>query len=107
MSKWTKGPWYWGSYENAPDNIEDDSGLFNVDLYGNDKENPCIIENATFRPHEKANARLIAASPDLYEALDEVMQWIKNWDPNFSEDDEWFYETRPKVEAALAKAKGE
>jgi hypothetical protein len=52
-----------------------------------------------------ANAPLIAAAPDLFEALAEVMEWIDNWSPNFVMDDEW-PDTQDKIEAVLAKAKG-
>ena len=37
----------------------------------------------------------------LREALTEVMEWIRGWDPSFIEDPEWF-DTKAKVEAALA-----
>lgn len=48
-------------------------------------------------------AMKIAAAPDMYEALKEVMEWIANWDPNFTRDCEWL-ETETKARAALAKA---
>lgn len=53
----------------------------------------------------EANARLIAAAPELMEALKEVMSWTRNWDVQFLEDDEW-PETEEKVRAAIAKAEG-
>jgi hypothetical protein len=53
-----------------------------------------------------ANAKLIAAAPKLLAALEEVMTWIKNWDPNFTEDREWS-STEASVRAAIAEAKGE
>ena len=36
----------------------------------------------------------------LREALEEVMSWIKNWSPDFTEDDEW-KATAEKASAAL------
>ncbi len=36
----------------------------------------------------------------LREALSETVEWIKNWNPDFVEDDEW-PETYAKIEAAL------
>lgn len=52
------------------------------------------------------NAHLIAAAPDLYAALDEVMGWISNWSPNFTDDPEW-QETQARADAARKKARGE
>ena len=36
-----------------------------------------------------SEAKFTEAAPELYEALIEVMQWIKNWDVPFLDDDEW------------------
>ncbi len=59
-------------------------------------------------PHAKheANAHLIAAAPELYAALANVMQWIMAWDVAFQDDDEWKPD-RDAAYAALAKARGE
>lgn len=37
---------------------------------------------------------------DLEDALNEVMLWINNWSPSFTDDDEW-EETLEKVNHAL------
>ncbi len=50
-----------------------------------------------------ANAKLIAAAPDLLDALNEVMAWVDNWSPDFVQDGEW-PETAELVKAAIAKA---
>lgn len=47
--------------------------------------------------------RLMAASPDLLEALKEVMAWIANWSPDFTYDPDWPAD-RDRAEAAIAKA---
>lgn len=44
-----------------------------------------------------ANANLIAAAPDLLEALEKVMEWHEKWLDEFPEE---------TVRRALAKAKG-
>jgi hypothetical protein len=46
-----------------------------------------------------ALAHRIAALPDALQALQQVMGWIKGWDPNFIYDDEW-----PEAEAAAKDA---
>ena len=57
-----------------------------------------------FGPEKVLN--VLAAAPDLLEALEEVMAWIDNWYPPFCEDDEW-PDTNAKVVAAIAKARGQ
>lgn len=42
---------------------------------------------------------------NLIEALEEVMEWISNWDVPFLEDEEWG-PAYDKVSLALSKAKG-
>lgn len=54
----------------------------------------------------KANTALISAAPELYDGLEKVMLWIRNWEPNFSSDPEWQID-KARVEAALKKARGE
>lgn len=54
----------------------------------------------------EADAYLIAAAPDLYEALARVMTWIGNWSPSFTEDEEWAADDQA-ASAALAKARGQ
>jgi hypothetical protein len=54
----------------------------------------------------RANALLIAAAPDLLEALNRVMSWIDNWSPEFTNDEEW-PQDRDAARAAIAKATGE
>jgi transposase-like protein len=49
---------------------------------------------------------LIAAAPDLLEALNRVMSWIDNWSPEFTNDEEW-PQDRDAARAAIAKATGE
>lgn len=52
------------------------------------------------------DAALISAAPDLLEALETVMQWVKAWDVGFLFDDEWPAD-EAKINAAIAKARGE
>ena len=52
---------------------------------------------------EIKTANLNDAAPALLEALEEVMEWIDNWSPDFVQEDGW-EETGAKVEAAIAMA---
>ncbi len=55
-------------------------------------------QDATFKARAEANARLIAAAPELLEAL----QWIVSQPQGYM-----YLEVREKAAAALAKATGE
>ncbi|WP_431861458.1 hypothetical protein [Azospirillum sp.] len=46
------------------------------------------------------------APPSVIDVLREVMEWIACWSPNFSDDAEW-QETKSRVDAVLAAARGE
>ncbi len=48
-----------------------------------------------------ANARLIAAAPELYEALHGTLDWLASY-PGFGSEQAWL-----KAHAALAKARGQ
>lgn len=96
MEKFTKGPWHVSDpndHKNADIGISD--GVFVLADMTND-----IAENGY---DQKANAKVMAAAPDLYEALQEVVQWIDGWSPSFCDDEEW-QATADKIEAALSKA---
>lgn len=57
-------------------------------------------DEAVYNAEVMANARLIAAAPDLYAALVEVEEWLKN---EFKESDPLLVQCR----AALQKANGQ
>jgi hypothetical protein len=48
---------------------------------------------------------LSEAAPELLDALTALMQWVENWEPNFTQDDEWPAD-RERFRAAIAKAQG-
>lgn len=105
MSKHTPGPWMLPHFAN-PESKCDCGYVLNEDYMG------CIAEvkysvdgdqadNPPW-PEAQANARLIAAAPDLLEALqeliamDEAQVFVKDpWDASFA-----------KAKAAVAKARG-
>ena len=51
--------------------------------------------------YEEADARLIAAAPDLLEALEELLQLIEIERPD------WLHTEQHRARAAIAKARGE
>jgi hypothetical protein len=88
---WTEGPWF--VRERPTDDglavIEDGraNGLFPIKC-------------------EWGEAHLIAAAPDLYKALEDVVGWFTSWSPTVAEEDDW-PAIKARVDAALAKARGE
>lgn len=90
MSQYTPGPWI---YERTKDMFE----IAPADLQGRAMWSLEICATTSDDEQGEANARLIAASPDLYEALKELLG-----------DNEWGC-NRPtylKARAAIAKAEG-
>lgn len=96
MSKHTPGPWKAGFRSVTAPETEDDLAL-NVRIIGG---NPKV---------DRANARLIAAAPDLLAALEETLAaavlWIddaRGCTPEELMSHEWYVRAR----AAIAKATG-
>ncbi len=103
-AKWTKGPWVVG--QSAWDEFElcVDTG-YGCEPTGMPNE-ICPIASShhdgEWGAEDKANARLIAAAPELYEALDMLM------DASGPGDAEQIpAEERENIMALLAKARGE
>jgi hypothetical protein len=93
MSEFTPGPWE----------------VFNEGL-GSYKVSKCDawLGSSTLRTNEEnlANANLIAAAPELYEALTELYQ-IQAVSIDEPWDDDRYFVAMEKAEAALKKARGE
>jgi len=70
------------------------------------KQSPCAYLRAAPPDDDGSGIDWPTVGPRLLEALEEVMGWIDNWDPNFAMDDEW-PDTRNKARAAIAAAKGD
>lgn len=105
MTKHTPGPWFIGrSGHGKPYQIETADGL-------------CVTKwGGISRPASQegeANARLIAAAPDLLDALTqcraELLSMIDKHNKQDADDGSWLYDYQTVVEAdaALAKARGE
>lgn len=83
----TPGPW-----------IADGNGIH--------KGTRCVATTHT-EPKEQrdADAHLIAAAPDLLEALRELREWVDAWTPKFTYEPE-YGSTARRVYDAIAKAEG-
>ncbi len=104
-TKFTPGPWY-------------ASDLFVDSVGGNGRPSLeiCDLHNSLFGKEVPANAHLIAAAPELYEALEETLAVIEDY-LSWSEDARVMGEMEINafqsdgrievVRAALAKARGE
>ena len=91
-TKHTPGPWVWDSHY---DDLRP--------LWYSEMSQGCGYLSWDNDETREANAHLIAAAPDLLEALDDLWSWVRNWYPDFMDDDEF---DRSIYEAAIAKAKG-
>jgi hypothetical protein len=95
MSKHTKGPWEVDKIASM--HVQSGRrGVCSTGGYSNNQECPIKIEE-----ENQANAHLIAAAPDMLEALEEVLN-IKDYDTA-----EKCEEVREKARAIVAKARGE
>jgi len=117
MSKWTPGPW------NYPEHPKGVSTLIYAELGGNPEAFP--VASATYGvPDEerKANARLIAAAPELLAIADQaangtLLDDASNHDDDslrtiaFRISDQWAKRAllahADRIDAAIAKATGE
>jgi hypothetical protein len=66
------------------------------------------LESEWFADYDIQNAseelrRLHEVNADLLEALNHVMTWIENWNPDFTYEPEWS-DDNDKARAAIAKA---
>ena len=97
MSGFTNGPW-----ELCEKGDYDDFGGQSMVVIGDDKRIAAV--HASGKTGE-ANARLIAAAPDLYDALEHIFEyWNRDHNEEAMGDALWhIIET---AEAALAKARG-
>lgn len=112
MSKYTSGPWSACCLDRCPhyvfgpngDEIICDLNHNEPDAYGYDKYNGIITID-----QRQANARLIAAAPDLLEALEKCLYIIghpKDEPETLWRTDDEINDAYMQARAAIAKAKG-
>jgi hypothetical protein len=105
MTKHTQGPW---TFEPG---VEDREGFFDIWF----DQGGCGATIAEY-VGEEANARLIAAAPDLLAALEHSRQFVMTWrfeyadKPRTEHNDAQRYRidsALAKIDAAIAKARGD
>lgn len=102
MNKHTPGPWVVNASENGLVWVDGDSETVSIcDLYHRHKDGEFISKE-----NVKANARLISAAPDMYEALSLLMRIMQAEDPWDRENLGSMNEACMKARAALSKAEG-
>jgi len=103
MSKHTPGPWKIGSEQT--DGLGRYAQVQSSEEFGDIVARVCVAHNAnhTLNRSGRANARLIAAAPELLEALELILPYLTDGEDAGDEATA----LAPIVRAAIAKAKGE
>jgi hypothetical protein len=87
--KWTPGPW----------RVVDGDFVYALNDAGHNRFSVSVAKYGNPRSEQQANAHLIAAAPDMAEALAYIVAWNgTDWNPD---------KARDMARAALAKARGE
>lgn len=97
MNKHTPGPWIVGSYDFLDQQVHIDAPSGDPDLGYKSLEGVAIAYGCK----AKANAMLIAAAPDLLEALEQFVAWVDAPRESAFSDSQL-----AAARAAIAKAKG-
>ena len=105
-TKHTKGNWtaakntvFWEVHTD----LKEKHLSLNILLCGEDKKNRLTDLHLT--EENEANAKLIAAAPDLLEALNELNDWVKKLDTFSTNDNKaGLYDAVKKAEKAIEKA---
>lgn len=104
----TPGPWVANSWGSCVETQAHDLPLNRVHGYGSDYTLICSLNDGEYHEYrdgmeQLANARLIAAAPDLLKALAEVLQWHGVLT---GPDDSIAVDVQKRGRAAITKATG-
>ena len=104
MTSFTKGKW-------SQSHREGSDGMYNTEVYDDRGHTICILDwhtepNAT-RTDRPENAALIAAAPDMYAMVNEVLSMQKQWHGHGMETHMKLAVLAKKMELLLSKARGE
>lgn len=97
-SKHTPGPWW---VEVRPNPASAITPLFQIQAKHRGEGSNYCIASVNFWEAPEANARLIAAAPDLLSALKKVHKLLTYAEPHSNEE---FYATLDEIEAVLESA---
>lgn len=100
--EYTKGEWEvtkWASHPNIHVSVEDGKGFRFIANCGNPKD-----DTLPTNPDAEANAHLIAAAPDMYEALKELIDHMTMTKGAFARPT--LADVKRMADKALAKAEG-
>ena len=93
----TPGPWVFGNWPTGTAGVKSESGW--VDVWAPTESGHGLPFAACKHHDEEANARLIAAAPDLLAALQEAADLLRCCGPEANE-----FGLLDRVDAAIAKA---
>jgi hypothetical protein len=114
QAKHTKGPWHTGQ-GNGEGSIFCESGRMRLESGGTTLYPVCAISRGWDEGEDEANAHLIAAAPDLLEALSRLAVWADHLGPCFCQACDYLPGNRERhkhtaecdlARAAIAKAEG-
>lgn len=107
MSDWTPGPWASRDFPDDWDVGGPEDGSSPAFCIGTDDDVVAVVYGDYHdRDQGKNDARLIAATPELYEALTALLREVKKAGFESAHDYGW-PTVIPAADAALAKARGE
>lgn len=100
--KHTPGPWEWDGTVWDYDKEQDAPWLVQSKNHAQ-----LVILDGEIRARSEADARLIAAAPELFEALDETLKTLLAWIGHYSDREPSDLPAVVNAIAAIAKATGE
>ena len=105
--KWTPGPWFPAGPGGEPDN----GPVFFASVYAEDDTSElfykiCELPLEVFDEEQNANADLIAAAPELYDALEDCEYWLSA-PPTSQPDRECVANVIKNARRIMAKARSE
>jgi hypothetical protein len=101
MIKHTKGPWHIGA-GNGEGSVFADTGRTRLEQGGTTLYPICNVTRGWNEAEDAANARLIAAAPDMLEMLHEVLALLNNPDADGTDANR----VEREILAVIAKATG-